>query len=189
MNSPGPNYFTPKHMVLILLVINEYRTGSARSSLGYHRQPVLSQHALDFMETAMNRELRLVLIDPLILYDIIGYNDRKVLLKNDLLSDQLLKDLLMNRQYCTAFAIFTDDVTVLKLNLSPALNKLGFNETLIEGPDGSLRHFTKNSSELPQTLLHAVYTKDNDCIQISVLHKRHEFLWMGQVPDQYFLPD
>ena len=70
----------------------------------------------------------------------------------------------------------------MKEDLSPALKHLSFSEIWIEGPDGSQNSLKNFGSELDTTLLHVFYTRFDECIQISVLYKRHDFLWIGKIP-------
>ena len=54
----------------------------------------------------------------------------------------------------------------------------------VDGPDGSQRRVGfSNDSYLPTVLLHKFYIKSDQCIQVSVLHQRSDFFWIGRLPD------
>ncbi|XP_054158537.1 ribitol-5-phosphate transferase FKTN-like [Oppia nitens] len=148
------------------------------------RPRVWTQQILDFLEVTHDLQLRTVMIDPLVLYQTLDYRDKQILLVNDLLSKSLLNDIVSNREYCIAFGVFRDQIPVLKTKLGPKLrDDMSYKETLIEGIDGSQRQYNNTSSDdLSDVLLHAFYTKDGECLQISVFHPRHQFLWMGAIP-------
>ena len=41
-------------------------------------------------------------------------------------------------------------------------------------------------TQIDETFLHMFYTRDKECIQISVFHKRNDFLWMGDISAHQF---
>ncbi|CAG2176172.1 unnamed protein product, partial [Oppiella nova] len=140
-----------------------------------------TEHAMDFMQIVDDFKLRVFLIEPIILYLMIDWKHKKLLDVRDLLPDHLMDDIMGSKLYCLSFGVFMNEFG-FQHKLHQELTKRSFNISMIDGLDGSQRHFATDVTQMDETVLHLFYTKDDECIQISVFHKRNDFLWVGEIP-------
>ncbi|CAG2174682.1 unnamed protein product, partial [Oppiella nova] len=116
------------------------------------------------------------LIDPLLLYQLIDEKSRRLLKQRDL---SPVRSMAMYREYCQSFGKALDQ----------EMAKQSYSISSIDGLDGSQRHFANEFTLIDKTILHIFYTKHRECLQISVFHKRHDFLWLGALPMDHIQSD
>ncbi|CAG2176858.1 unnamed protein product, partial [Oppiella nova] len=142
----------------------------------------LNRHVLEFLDIINKLGLEVFLIDPIVLYQLIDDKHRQVLVDRDLLPDPVANDISGGKEYCLSFGVFTDNFQGVVKELSQVLTELVFEFRLIDGLDGSQRRFDKDFAQIDNTFLHMFYARNKECIQISVFHKRSDFLWVGDIP-------